>query len=292
MSNVVLRIVAIVLAIGALIMGYLGYKLSQVPQTPAASNEASLEIPNGEDKAPTPTYPVVFALRDLPRGSILTDADVTLWSLPVQPADGFANLEEVQGQVTTQPVRAGDRLLRSHFETGHGLAQQVGADERAVAIKVNEVISTGGFIVPGDRVDVLLYIPRSRETEQISSAQLLLSGLRVLALGEQFDQNPSSSGDMATAVETGKKSRTAVLAVPAVSVSRLMLAAQIGDLRLALRGDHGTVAEQRRPSVTGDSEKQYVTLKQLLKSQPKRVYRAAPTVTVYQGDQAQAVTTQ
>jgi pilus assembly protein CpaB len=130
------------------------------------------------------------------------------------------------------------------------LVQALAPHERAVAIKVNEVIGVGGFIKPGDYVDVLLYLRADRETGEASSAQVVLTNVKVLAYGAltaetessqedtiiQPSSNKLGTGDTQSAPKKEKDSRSAILAVADQDISKLMLAESAGVLRLALRG--------------------------------------------------------
>ena len=57
-----------------------------------------------------------------------------------------------------QPIVAGEILMRERFtesEDGSTLAAMVGEKMRAFTVRVDDVIGVGGFLLPGNRVDVL-----------------------------------------------------------------------------------------------------------------------------------------
>lgn len=243
MNSTLLRFLAVMLALGAIAMAVIGYRLSTQPVPLAAP-------------APPSTYPQVVAARHVPAGQLLTAQDVRIDSLPQRDAEGYDSVGKVVGKLTLEPIAPGVPLRASHFPRLSQVAQALHPGERGVAIKVNEVIGVGGFVSPGDHVDVLLYLRADKETRDTSSAQVVLRNVRVLAFGEDVgateDAQPSTLDRMTGAsqdksaakadqnkkqdAKQGKASRSAILAVPEQDAARLMLAESSGQLRLALRG--------------------------------------------------------
>lgn len=236
MNSTLLRMLAAIMAIGAVAMAWLGYSISTQP-TPQATTQ----------QAPA-TYPQLVAARDLPAGYVLNASDVKLESLPQRDPAALTSVQQAIGKLTLHPIANGAPVLSSHFPVLGPVAQSLYPQERAIAVKVNEVIGVGGFISPGDHVDVLLYLRGDRETDNTSSAQVVLSNVRVLAYGEEISATNGNEDATANSKEPsindlGKSETTkassaksAILAVPEQDVSRLMLADNSGLLRLALRG--------------------------------------------------------
>ena len=99
---------------------------------------------------------------------------------------------------------------------------------RAVAVRINDVAGVAGFVLPGDRVDVLvtrkpLLDGEIGEVEPVTD--ILLQNIGVLAI----DQSPS---DKKADPAVGK---TATLSVDQQGAQKLALAGQVGTLSLALR---------------------------------------------------------
>lgn len=263
MSSSALRIIAILLALGAAVMGYLGYQASQQPvETGQTETEP--------ETAPEPTrYPVVIASRDIAPGEIIEADDLATYKVLRQPDNSFVDKQSLTGREAELPIYKDDMLLTQHFHEPSTLVKNIRAGERAVAVRVDEVTGSGGFIQPGDRVDVLLYLQSGQEMGDDSSAQRLLSNIRVLAYGddvettnaqrvreqaraylkeerdreqnlaEQLRDEQAETADAEAAEDevSGKKSKTAVLAVNKAATSALLLAESTGRLRLALLGD-------------------------------------------------------
>jgi pilus assembly protein CpaB len=236
MNSTLLRFLAVFLAIGAIATAIIGYRLSTRP-----APIATPLVPAG--------FPQVVAAHDLTPGRLLTAQDVRLEMLPQRDPHGYDSAAKVIGKWPLETIKAGSPLLAEHFPRLSPVAQTLHPGERGVAIKVSEVVGVGGFLAPGDHVDVLLYLRGSKETNDISSAQVVLRDVRVLAYGEDTiatDTQPAIAritGADGKADETRKKppekdksGRSAILAVPEQEAARLMLADSSGQLRLALRG--------------------------------------------------------
>lgn len=237
MNSTLLRTIAILLGLGGLLMAWLGYRMS-----------AQLVTPNIEPVQVT--YPQLVAARDLVAGQILKPGDVQLESLPQRDPSALTSAQQAIGKLTLEPIAKGTPVLTSHFPVLGPVAQSLKPQERAVAIKVNEVIGVGGFVSPGDHVDVLLYLRAEPETSDISSAQVILNNVRVLAYGDEAELIESEASDAKASNEPSvidqgvgklqamkaKDGKSAILAVPEQDTARLLLAESSGILRLALRG--------------------------------------------------------
>lgn len=282
MNSTFLRILAVILAVGAIATAWLGYRISTKPPVDAV-------------KVVTPSHPQVVAAQAIAAGKLLTVEDVKLTTTTEPHPRAYKYVQDVLGKMVLEPLAAGDALLPQHFPALGALAQSLGPHQRAVAVKVNEVIGVGGFVKPGDHVDVLLYLRAERETDNVSSAQVVLKDIKVLAYGEVLaedaDANPppenaAASKGLAGNVESKKTetkkekdSRSAILAVPEDQVSRLMLAESSGVLRLALRGAQPITS-------IADQANQFVRLDEVAKPVTGRV---AATPAGYQAEQVTVV---
>ena len=319
MSSSTLRIIAILLAAGALILGYMGYKASQTP--PPLSEETQQLAPEPE------RLPVLVAARDIDAGQPLATTDVTTLFVETLPPDSYDKFEQVSGRQLRLPIAAGELVLNDHFYDFSPLVSSIRQGERAIAVRVDEVTGAGGFIEPGDSVDVLLFLSAGREVGDYSSAQRILSDVRVLAYGNSVDDTDvdaikrkaqlNKTADTSTKQQsdkdddhkpTGKQSKTAELAVAEENLSSLLLAESTGRLRLALVGEQtGKMpANTQSGAKTNDQkiQRQLVTLDQYkpaghtTKPQPQIVRQVVtrtvspPTpskVTVHRGTQEATV---
>jgi len=239
------------LLVGAIIVGYWGLVLSRQPtpvvETPPPSaplttaNVIDKTVATAEDQT---RQPVVVLLHDVPPFTPLTAADLALEQLRAVPAGSLNSLDQAIGRTPWRPLSAGTWLSDESFEAGGSLARMIRSDERALAVAVDEVTGAGGQLIPGDYVDVLLYLRQDQDNPQ-QSAQIVVPALRVLGVGDQLgltnDGKPASpalsADDKLKQDQRRLSARSVVLAVPEPLLSRLMLATQVGTLRLAVRSN-------------------------------------------------------
>ncbi|AKA26841.1 Flp pilus assembly protein CpaB [Pseudomonas chlororaphis] len=245
MNSRITMALAGLLLIGALFFGYWGLVLSRQPEPspPAVAQPAATVVEKTLAGAEDQTrQPVVVLSRDVPPFVALTAADLHLEKLQVAPAGSLTSLDQAIGRTAWRPLRAGTWLNDESFTAGGSLARMIHPDERALAVAVDEVIGAAGQLVPGDYVDVLLFLRQDSNNLQ-QSAQVAVPAIRVLAVGEQLgltnDGAPASAApsadDKLKQDQRRLAARTVVLAVPEALLSRLMLATQVGTLRLAVR---------------------------------------------------------
>jgi pilus assembly protein CpaB len=179
---------------------------------------------------------IAVARVPLDYGATLTPENIRMVSWPSTslPAGAFQSLKGLYGgdpRVVLRPIEAGEPILPGKI-TGFGgrasLSELLEVDMRAVAVRINDVAGVAGFVLPGDRVDVLLTRTPKLDGEigEIEPVtDVLLQNVRVLAI----DQLPN---EKATEPNVGK---TATVSVDQQSAQKLALAGQVGTLSLALR---------------------------------------------------------
>ncbi len=210
--------------------------------------------------------PVVVAAQDI---GVRTQVTAQMLELKQVPADArhpkaLTSLEQLNGKVTNLPVAAGEQVLSTKFfarKEDSGLAFRVPAGRRAVSVNVNEVISTGGLIVPGDFVDVIAVFTatggdgqqggQGTQASQVpDSAGVILQNIEVLAVAQSIQGPQAETPNNGLASVTGgnkpvdprqeavarPNARTTTLAVTPDEAQRLILAEEKGKIRLALRG--------------------------------------------------------
>lgn len=164
------------------------------------------------------------------------------WPRSSLPEGTFANEAQLtsmgKARVALRPIAVNEPILKSRLSGEGGrasLSAVLRPDMRATAVRVGDVSAAGGFILPGDSVDVLVTrtMQMGESSEQI--ADVLLQNVRVIAI--DLDAN-DSKGDP-------KVGKTATLEVNQVDAQKLALAQNVGSLTLVLRN----VTEQESPVV-------------------------------------------
>jgi pilus assembly protein CpaB len=177
---------------------------------------------------------VAVAAVPLDFGAPITPDKVRLvdWPAGSLPEGTFSSIPQLlpmnHTRVALRPMAANEPILRSKI-SGEGGRAAISAvldpTKRAVAVRLSDVAGVGGFVLPGDVVDVL--VTRTPMVANGSSQQItdiLLQKVRVIAI----DQDASDSTDKPA---IGK---TATLEVAQVDAQKLALAQQVGQLSLAL----------------------------------------------------------
>jgi pilus assembly protein CpaB len=191
------------------------------------------------------TTTIIVAARELPFGTPLTDdlvQEVT-WSAPTLPTGAFTSKQDLSkdGRRTTlTSIQQGEPILSSKV-TGPGqrasLSTMIDKDKRAITIRVDDVRGVAGFILPGDRVDVVLIRSESDSGGRKNFSDLLLQDVKVIAI----DQIVSEQKDRPTVA------KAVTLEVTPLQAQKISLATDVGHLSLILRksGDSDVVANQR-----------------------------------------------
>jgi pilus assembly protein CpaB len=189
------------------------------------------------------TEQVVVSTRAIDVGAVLAAADFKLATLAkgATPADALHDLTAVKGRYAGVALAAGLPLRLAYLSDtppGSRLAAAIPDGRIAVSVAVSDVISTGGFIAPGDRVNVLGVITK----EPSDTAQVVLRDIQVLAVSNTLagaDQATDTTKARATTSSNPRGLNTTItLAVTLDEAQRLVQVDELGKLRLALLPRH------------------------------------------------------
>jgi pilus assembly protein CpaB len=195
-------------------------------------------------QAPPPrieTVDVLVAANDIPLGQSLSGNELRWQAWPAAVAgpqfirrqDQPDAVDQLAGSIARSPFYAGEPIRESRLIKGRGagyMAAVLPSGMRAIATEISPESGVAGFILPNDRVDVILS-RREREGERASgieahSTETVLSNIRVLAV----DQTIEEKGGQRVIV-----GRTATLEVTQAQAETLVRARTMGQLSLALR---------------------------------------------------------
>jgi len=146
---------------------------------------------------------VIVAADDLQVGAKVTEHDIKIISIPASdlPAGAPRKKSDVLDHGVVIPITKGDFILTTKLagdNAGAGLPALIPPGMRAVAVRVNDVVSVSGFVTPGSRVDVLLTgTPGGSGEEQTTT---VLQNIEVLASGPRLERT-----------STGEAQNTAVI---------------------------------------------------------------------------------
>jgi pilus assembly protein CpaB len=187
-----------------------------------------------------PTQPVVVAAADLQLGAELKKEDLAVVGFPAgkAPEGTFSQVSDVIGRGVIVPLVKNEPLLASKLaskEAGSGLPPVIPEGMRAVSVRVNEVVGVAGYVLPGNRVDVVATANPSDSRSDITS-RVILSNVQVLTAGTRLEQDQEKGKPLQVTVVT--------LLVNPEQSERLALASTEGKIQLALRNpmDQGAPA--------------------------------------------------
>jgi pilus assembly protein CpaB len=174
---------------------------------------------------------VAVAATDIELGSRLNAQMVKLvpWPVGQVPEGAFESADELTDRVVKTSVQRGEAILDAKLApvgTKGGLSAVIKEGNRAMTVRVNDVVGVAGFALPGNYVDVVVSTQQEgsgREDKQIS--KIVLERILVLAVAQEANRD-----------ETKPKVVNAVtLEVTPAQAEKLDLARSVGTLSLVLR---------------------------------------------------------
>jgi pilus assembly protein CpaB len=106
---------------------------------------------------------------------------------------------------------------------------------RALSVRVNDVIGVAGYVLPGNRVDVLVTVSPT-ESQRDMTSKLILANVQVLTAGTRIERDVEKDKPVSVSVVT--------LLVDPDQAERLTLASTEGKIQLALRNPLDKTAPQ------------------------------------------------
>jgi pilus assembly protein CpaB len=224
------RIVVLTIALGA--GGFAAYLASGSDNKPAPAAEPAVSLQ---------TVDVLVAKSDIGLGQTLKPEDVQWQSWPASTASSvFLRRNErpdaaaqMVGAIARAPFIAGEPIREQKLVKADGsgfMAAILPAGMRAISTEITPETGAGGFILPNDRVDVILTkrdkSPDNTNTQDVVVSLVILTNIRVLAI----DQAPKEKDGQNTVV-----GKTVTLELKPEQTATLAAARQAGTLSLALR---------------------------------------------------------
>lgn len=221
----------------AVVFGLLAVFIAQIWLNNQASLRANMQAPRSE----APTKTIVVAKQPLRFATELNAAMLkeVPWTADAVPAGAFAKISDILAggrRVVLAAIEENEPVLSLKI-TGAGqratLSALVKPGMKAVTIRVNDVEGVGGFVLPGDHVDVVL-------TRQIDKGQatndVVLQNTRVLAVDQTADERTAKAA----------VAKSVTLEVDTVDAQKIWLASSVGSLSLLLRKAGETAQEKTR----------------------------------------------
>ena len=206
-------------------------------------------LASGSDNKPAPTQPVaqmetvdvLVAKSDIGLGQTVKPEDLQWQTWPASTAsntfirrsDRPDATTQVAGSIARAPFIAGEPIREQKLVKADGsgfMAAILPSGMRAVSTEISPETASGGFILPNDRVDLVLTRhvkdPSNSAAPDIVVSQIILTNIRVLAI----DQAPKEKDGLNSLV-----GKTVTLELKPEQTATLAAARQAGTLALALR---------------------------------------------------------
>jgi pilus assembly protein CpaB len=194
--------------------------------------------PAEQPVAQLPTAEVLVAKSEIALGQVVKPEDLQWQVWPAATAGGNVinragkadAITEIAGSIARAPFIAGEPIREQKLVKANGsgfMAAILPTGMRAISTEISPETGAGGFILPNDRVDVILsHRERNLVTNEMGASETILTNVRVLAIDQTVEEKDGQK------VVVGK---TATLELTPGQAETLAMARQLGTLALALR---------------------------------------------------------
>lgn len=237
-----MRIGAVIMLLVALVLGGLSvFAARNWIETQVAGNVAV-------SKPQMNVVKIVVARTQLNFGDKIKDEHLSeiTWPKGSVPKGAFNSVRQVldgkRPRVALRRIEINEPLLKSKISGFGGratLSAVLKGDRRAITIRVNDVTGVAGFLLPGDRVDILMSRKSKKSARRTS---VLLQDIRILGVG----QLASERHDKPVVV------RTITVEATPNEAQKLVLAQQVGTLSMVLRPVTERTLVRLRPVTIAD----------------------------------------
>jgi pilus assembly protein CpaB len=196
----------------------------------------------GGDQA-AETEKILVANVDIDIGVKLDAENVKMedWPKDKIPFGAVTDWELIEEQFARARLYEGEPILLAKVMDSPGEAVLIPEGYRAVPVKV-EQDTMSESVMPGDRVDVLVFLRKGGDVA-VTSTITVLRDVRVFAVGRQTVREEDPEGKAISA-------KTVSLLVKPTQVETLLLASEMGKIRLSLRGYNDLSADPQRGATT------------------------------------------
>lgn len=198
------------------------------------------------------TQPVLVAALDLPMGDLIKAEALRIeeWPKGKVPAGALSQFTDVEDRRPKSRIYAGSPILDNQLlgkgQSEASVTNQIPKGFRVVAVKVDDVSGTASLVRPGDRVDVLVHLARNPSKGiDVTSTRTLLQDIKVFAVDQTVELEPDENSGTRSA-------KTVSLLVTPDQAEVVMLASELGKVRLVMRG----LADDTVASVDGKTPMQ------------------------------------
>jgi pilus assembly protein CpaB len=205
------------------------------------AKQASADIPV------VATTPLMVAAKDIDYGAKIVPelVHVVQWPTSSIPKDAVMTRAELfEGpeapRIALRSMAAGEPFLKQRV-SGFGerpiLSRKVAEGMRAFTVRINDVSGVGGFILPGDHVDIML----THQVDGDMATDVILQNVTVLGIDQMSSER----------AEEPMLGKSATFEVTPEQAQKLALASQVGTLSLMLR-NYATLEAEKTGQIAAD----------------------------------------
>ena len=241
----------IMLLVGALVIAAVTAVMARSMFTGASAQEAqAAAVPQGPR--------VLVARKALPVGTIIDAEALAYQPWPAELVEGVYYTEADEGAdptaligtVVRTAITAGSPVTRGSLVGPNDrgfLAAALGPGMRAVTVPIDTARGAAGFILPGDRVDMILTqtVESTDDGPPLEAAETIIRNLRVLATDQRIDAKDAEGNTVVTQFGLVTFEVTPRLA------EKMQVAQKLGTLSLVLRSIADNEAELERAVASG-----------------------------------------
>lgn len=206
--------------------------------------------------------PVFVAMVDIPPNEELTPQNIKIeeWPKNIVPGGALTKLEEVEGKRCRMKVYAGEPILSSKLlgsGDALGAARDIPPGYRVAHVKIDSSAGSSNLILPGDRVDLVVFRQPQGNMNQ-TAAKIVLQNIKVFAVDTQTESEFSKTAGSTENNEPIAAKTVALLVTPDQAVLLHAATEMGGSIRLVLRNPddnaHVTVASATIGDVFGSDQ--------------------------------------
>jgi len=197
------------------------------------------------------TIPVVIATRELDMGLTITDGDVVIRHVVpemVPTGEIYADANIVVGRTPRAKILPNEPVRRERLasaDAGVGLNALIRKGMRAMTVQVDQQSGVGGFIQPGNYVDVIVTIrPDDQRGRSKWATETILAGIPVLTVADTEPKSEARDGETNRRPPPRRQKPSVTLELSPEQAEKLALAVSKGDIHLVLRGDLDITTEE------------------------------------------------
>lgn len=213
-------IVLLVVALGCGLIASIGINQAMTKPVPT-------QLVEGE------TTQIVVAKTDIQIGDPIKSEVINLeaWPKDKVPPGALTSLDDVIGRRARTRLFAGepiiDQKLLGKGETGEDAVTHIPKGMRVVSIRVDAVSGAANLIKPGNRVDVMVHLQENPQRGIMkTTTQTFLQHIKVFAVDDVFRRDTDG---------TTSNAKTVSLLVTPEQAEKVMMATELGTVRLAMR---------------------------------------------------------